>query len=271
MAEQMSDFVTTPARPPRQQSAAHGQTIRVWDLPTRVFHWGLVVSFTGAYLTGEFELQGDLHAVFGYSVLLLIGFRLVWGVLGSRYARFSSFVRGPAAIVRYLMSLLSGQPEHHVGHNPAGAVAIVLLLGLGLLVTSAGLATLNGLGGEWFEEIHEIAGQLMLAVVGVHLVGVVVGSLAHRENLVRAMITGRKPGDPRDGIAGSYVLLGLLLAGGLLALGATWAAGETRGLPGLGQVDSLTQEWQEEHGEGREREDEDRRGRGRRGRERDDD
>lgn len=251
--------------------SAPAASIRVWDLPTRVFHWGLVASFAGAYLSGEFEWQGELHAVLGYAVLLLIGFRLVWGLVGSRYARFSSFVRGPTAIVRYLMSLLGRRPEHHVGHNPAGAVAIMLLLALGLAVTLAGLATLNGLGGEWFEEIHEAVAKLMLAVVGLHLAGVVVGSLAHRENLVRAMITGRKRGDSRDGIAGSHKLPGLLLAGGLLALGATWAAGGARALPGLGQVDSLAQEWQNEHAERQQREEDRGRGRERRGRERDDD
>jgi cytochrome b len=237
------------------ENAQHPSSIRVWDLPTRVFHWGLATSFAGAYLSGEFEQQGELHAVFGYAMLLLIGFRLVWGLVGSRYARFSSFVRGPSAILRYLGSMFSRQPEHHVGHNPAGAVAIVLLLGLGALVAAAGLATLNGLGGEWFEEIHEAVAQLMLAVVGVHLAGVVVGSLVHRENLVRAMITGRKQGDPQDAIGGGHRLLGVVLLAGLLALGAVWATGSARALPGLGEVDALAQEWQEEHAERGERDD----------------
>lgn len=246
-------------------------SIRVWDLPTRVFHWSMAACFAGAYLTGEYERQGDLHAVFGYAMLLLIGFRLIWGMAGTRYARFSSFVRGPAAIVRYLLSMLTRRPEHHVGHNPAGAVAIVLLLALGALVVTAGLATLNGIGGEWFEEVHEAVAKLMLAVVGVHLAGVVLGSLAHRENLVRAMITGRKQGHPDDAIGGNHRLLGVTLLAGLLALGVLWGSGGAKALPGLGRVDALVQEWQGEHAERLNRSGGRERGRESRGKERDDD
>ncbi|HEY5762955.1 MAG TPA: cytochrome b/b6 domain-containing protein [Rhodocyclaceae bacterium] len=253
--------------------AGNWQMIAVWDLPTRVFHWSLVLSFAGAYITGEVERWGTLHALLGYVLLLLIGFRLVWGVIGSRYARFSAFVTAPVAVLRYLGSLLGGRPEHHVGHNPAGAMAIVLLLALGLMVAVTGLATLKGIGGEWVEDIHEAAAQAMLAVVAIHVAGVLVSSVLHRENLVRAMLTGRKHGHPAEGLASMHRLLGIALLLGLVALGAVWATGSTARLPGLGDVEQLDREWQEEgRGEARERDGEDdgrRRGRGRG--ERDDD
>ena len=251
-------------------TAGDGQRIAVWDLPTRVFHWSLVLSFAGSYLTGEAERWGTLHALLGYAVLLLIGFRLVWGVIGSRYARFSAFVTGPAAVLRYLGSLLGSRPEHHVGHNPAGAMAIVLLLGLGLAVSATGLAALSGWAGEWAEDVHEASAQAMLAVVAIHVAGVVVSSLLHRENLVRAMLTGSKSGLPQEAIASTHRLLGIALLVGVALLGAVWANGSTSRLPGLGGVEQLDREWQEEeHGEEREHgEDEDgrRRGRGRGGR-----
>ena len=203
---------------PAQEAAA--RRILVWDAPVRVFHWLMVFSFAGAYLTAESEHWRLLHVTLGYTMMGLVGFRLAWGLVGTRHARFSSFVRGPRAAVRYVGAILRGRPEHYTGHNPAGALAIVLLLGLTLAVTAAGWATYNEVGGEWLEEVHEVAANLMLAVVGVHVAGVLVSSWAHRENLVGAMITGRKPGQPRDGIRRSWrVVAALLLAA---VLGFWW-------------------------------------------------
>ena len=128
----------------------------------------------------------------GYTMLGLIAFRILWGLVGPRHARFASFVRGPAAVARYLRSLLAGRPEHHLGHNPAGAVAIVALLAVALAAIGSGWAVYNDFGGHWLEESHEFLAGAMLAVVGVHLAGVAVASWVHRENLVRAMLTGRK-------------------------------------------------------------------------------
>lgn len=167
-------------------------TVKVWDLPTRLFHWTLVASLGGAWLTSESERLQNLHHLCGYTALGLIGFRLVWGFVGNRHARFADFVRGPAEVGAYLRSIANGQPRHYIGHNPAGALAILLLLALGLLVGASGWANLNDIGGEWMEELHEGLAAAMLAVAGLHLIGVVVGSLLHRENLVKAMITGTK-------------------------------------------------------------------------------
>jgi cytochrome b len=180
----------------RATQAPGPATVKVWDVLVRIFHWSFAACFAGAWLTAESERWRDVHVMLGYTMLGLVAFRLVWGFAGPRHARFTSFVRGPAAIARYLRSLLSARPEHHLGHNPAGAVAIVLLLGLAVLAGASGWAVFNGLGGEWLEEAHEFLAGSMLAVVGVHLAGVAVSSWLHRENLVAAMLTGRK-NDPR--------------------------------------------------------------------------
>jgi cytochrome b len=187
-------------------------TIKVWDLPVRVFHWMLALSFTGAYLTSESEAWRLVHVSLGYTLGGLIAFRLLWGMVGTRYARFGSFVRGPATILKYVRSLISGKPEHFVGHNPAGAVAIVLMLVLGLVQLATGWATYNEVGGEWLAELHEGAANTMLVVIFIHLVGVVSASVQHHENLARAMVTGRKIGAPNEAIRNSWRVLGVGLA-----------------------------------------------------------
>lgn len=178
--------------------------VLVWDAPVRVFHWLMVLSFAGAYITAESERFRLLHVTLGYTLAGLVVFRLLWGLAGTRHARFVNFVRGPASVWHYLRSLVGGQAEHHVGHNPAGALAIVGLLGLSLAVTASGFVLYNQFAGEWMEEVHEAAANLMLAVVGVHVAGVVVSSWLHRENLVGAMITGRKVARPEDGIRSAW-------------------------------------------------------------------
>ena len=119
--------------------------------------------------------------------------------MGTRHARFRSFVRGPSAVTRYLRAMLRGQPEHHVGHNPAGAVAIMVLLLLGIASVVSGWAIYNEPGGDWLEELHEVASNIMLAVEGVHGAGVGLASSVHGENLVRSMVTGNKKGEPDEG------------------------------------------------------------------------
>ena len=204
--------------------------ILVWDLPTRVFHWSLAASFAVAFLTAESERYRDIHVLAGYLLLALIGFRLVWGLVGSRHARFASFIRGPAAVLGYLRSLLTAKPEHHVGHNPAGAVAIVLLLALATLTGLTGWLNFNEIGGEVFEELHEGLAHAMLIVVGVHVLGVIVASRLHRENLARAMITGYKHGPREQGIARRHGMMALLLVAGVGVFGWSLARGN---LPSL--------------------------------------
>jgi hypothetical protein len=198
---------------------ASDSKILVWDAPVRVFHWLLVLCFAGAYLSAESESWRLLHVTLGYTLGGLIAFRLVWGVLGTRYARFGSFVRGPAVVGAYLRGLVVGRPGHYVGHNPAGAVAIVLMLLAGVGIVASGYAVYNEIGGDWVGDLHEVLGNAMLFLVGVHLAGVVVASFLHRENLPRSMVTGFKKGPLTEGIKRNWWPLAAAL---MLAVAAFW-------------------------------------------------
>jgi cytochrome b len=202
--------------------------IRVWDPLVRVFHWTLVAAFAVAWLSAE-ELQ-SVHEFAGYVVAALVAFRLVWGLIGSRYARFVQFVKGPRTTLAYLGDMARGKERRYLGHNPAGAAMIVALLVMlsataftgWLLEESESMATLPvmpqivapaygdedaygeyGEGGEGeggtIKELHEVFANLTLFLVVLHVAGVVLASVRHRENLARAMITGEKrapePGD----------------------------------------------------------------------------
>ena len=197
------------------------QRILVWDLPLRIFHWALVAAFLGAFLTADSERQRDLHIWFGYTIVGLIAFRLVWAFAGTRYARFGAIAYGPTALRRYVSSLLRGRPEHYIGHNPPGALAIPALLGLCLATAASGYAIHRELGGEWLEEAHEVLAFATLALVCVHVAGVLASSLLHRENLVRSMITGMKRGSAVEAIAGPRRFVALLL---VAALAVFWVS-----------------------------------------------
>ena len=177
----------------------------------RLGHWLMVGGFCLAWLTAESETFRLVHVISGAIVLGVATFRLPWGFIGSRYARFSEFVRGPTAVKDYLSSILKLEPAHHVGHNPAGSWAIVILLGLGILTSLAGWAIYNDIGGHLLEELHEGLATSMLIVVLIHLAGVFSGSLLHGENLVRAMLTGVKNGLPEEAIASARPLAAVLL------------------------------------------------------------
>ncbi|HSM98315.1 MAG TPA: cytochrome b/b6 domain-containing protein [Gallionella sp.] len=205
------------------------QRMLVWDIPTRVFHWLLAVSFAGAFLTAESERYRDIHVVLGYTLLGLIAFRLVWGFVGSRYARFRSFLFKPGEIAAYLRSLLKARPEHHVGHNPAGSVAVFALLALGIASGVSGVMIFQDVGGDVLEELHELVSYGMLAVVVLHVAGVLVSSVMHRENLVRSMVTGFKrvpeqdfsaSARPNKGIRRTHAWLGVIM---LAATVTFWA------------------------------------------------
>ena len=231
--------------------------IYVWDPLVRIFHWLLAIAFVTSYLSGE--EHAEWHAYPGYLIIGLLAFRLLWGLVGTRHARFTDFVRPLSDTLAYLRGLLTGQSRRYLGHNPAGGLMVLALLASLSLTAGTGLWTygLEGQGplasvaattevvrpvnddreddhdegqyykahedddigevyerehgkayaahdehdehdehdneaAEWWEEIHEFFGKLTLLLVAGHLVGVLVSSLAHRENLVRAMITGYK-------------------------------------------------------------------------------
>lgn len=193
------------------------QLILVWDLPTRIFHWSLALNFVGAMLTGDSERWRDVHVLLGYTVLGLIAFRLAWGFVGTRYVRFSVIVRCSIYVINYLTKLVKEKAWHPVGYNPAGAVAILLLLLLGIVSGVSGWAAYEEIGGDWLEELHDDSSYLMLAVVFVHIAGVLVISYLQRENLIVAMITGRKRREQvSQAIARSYPLIAILLLTALI-------------------------------------------------------
>lgn len=180
--------------------------VKVWDPIIRIFHWSLVSAFLIAYLTEEDFLS--LHVWAGYTVLSLVFLRTLWGLVGTKYARFSDFVYTPQAIKQFLLETLRLRAPRHLGHNPAGGAMIIFLL-IALLVTSlSGLAVyaiednagpladvLAGVGefwGEVLEEMHEFFANFTVALVLLHIAGVIVESLIHRENLVSAMWHGYK-------------------------------------------------------------------------------
>lgn len=197
------------------------ERIKVWDIAVRVFHWTLLVVFFVAYFSGDEE--DLLHVYAGYGVLALVAFRIVWGFVGTRHARFADFVYGPAATLRYVRSIFSSRPLHYLGHNPLGGwMVVALLLGLigtcwsgleaygqeghgplaqhgRLLVSSAsandeedGERKGEAEADEFWEEIHEAFSNATLVLVFLHVAGVLIASAIHRENLVKAMITGYK-------------------------------------------------------------------------------
>lgn len=199
--------------------------VRVWDVPTRVFHWGFAACFAGAWLTADSERLRDLHVMLGYTFAGLLAFRLLWGLIGTRYARFANFVFAPRALVAYLRSLLALRPEHHAGHNPAGAIAIFAMLGLGIVIALSGYATWQEFGGDWLEDLHEGAASTMLAVVGIHLAGVLVSSVLHGENLAATMVSGMKRGSAGEAIPRPHRILGGLLLAAVVGFWITWASG----------------------------------------------
>jgi cytochrome b len=197
--------------------------ILVWDLPVRLGHWLLVGAFALAWITSESEELRLVHAFAGGTVVGVVLFRLFWGLVGTRHARFASFVRGPGAVLDYLTGLLRQDSAQGAGHNAAGGWAVVALLALGLLTGISGWLTYQEIGGDIFEELHEGLATAMLLVAALHVAGVAVSSLAHRENLVRAMLNGRKLGRPDEAIAGAKSWVAVLMLGWVAAC-AWWLA-----------------------------------------------
>ena len=219
------------------------QTTRVWDLPTRLFHWLLAAGVTGLVVTGQVGGSWmDWHFRLGYGVLALLLFRLVWGFVGGHWSRFTHFLYGPATIWRYLSG--HSAPEHGVGHNPLGFLSVLGLLGFTLLQVATGLfsddeiATSGPLSkfatSEWVSrasDYHTDIGKfILLALVFLHLAAIVFYRVKKKQNLVAPMVWGDKQtelGVPsaRDDLATRLLALGVLaLSGGAVAALLIWAA-----------------------------------------------
>jgi cytochrome b len=206
------------------QDAQPLKQTRVWDLFVRVFHWSLVSLVAISYLSGEFDFE--VHSYSGYAIFMLVCLRIIWGFVGSKYARFKNFIYSPSNVMAYLKSIISGNPKRFLGHNPAGGIMVLALL------TVLGTTTLSGMklyaieegegpfasnvqislvnqahadsddkkhgesegekDEEFWEEIHETSINLLMLLILLHILGVVLASKQHKENLARAMVTGDK-------------------------------------------------------------------------------
>ena len=189
----------------------------VWDLPTRLFHWSLALSFICAYLTGESERWALIHLTCGYTLLGLIAFRLIWGLIGTSYARFSNFAPTPSIVLKYLADLFKQRPAHYIGHNPLGALGIFALLLLGLVCSISGWLINAEVGPYWLEPVHLISADIMVILVVTHIAGVLVTSYLHRENLIKAMLDGKKSAEENQAITNSHPLTALLIFIGIMA------------------------------------------------------
>jgi cytochrome b len=207
---------------------------RVWDWPTRFFHWGLAASILGAYVSNRLGASYfSLHLFFGYATIVLVVFRLVWGFIGTRHARFVNFLEGPRGVLRYVSAMGRRRRTRYAGHNPLGALMVVTLL----LVTGA-QAALGLFGNDEIFNLGPLAGlvskeasllltslhrklfYVILFAVVFHVGAVLIHVLVKREPLILAMITGRKPAhivQPEEAISSSRSLLAIMLFASLTA------------------------------------------------------
>lgn len=203
---------------------ASSRRIKVWDLPLRLFHWALLICVAGAVASIEIGENIDVHQYFGYAVLALLVFRLIWGLVGGEHARFSSFVRGPQAILGYLKNMKNHQGPS-VGHNPLGALSVLGMLAVLLFQAISGLFLtdeimfegplfkyISGSVASLLAEAHEANAGILFALIGLHLAAILFYRFAKRENLITPMITGSKDipaATPLSHARGGHALLGL--------------------------------------------------------------
>lgn len=233
--------------------ASAAETIPVWDLPTRIFHWTLVLCIALLAYSGEFgglnisiPLPGgsqlvmanmDIHMLLGETVLGLVIFRLIWGVIGSSTARFSSFIRGPKAVFAYLSALRRGELPLAVGHNPAGGLMILALLALAFAQVGSGLFAnddifsegplahlVSGSTSNLLTEVHGAVFSLLLIAIAAH-VGAALYYRLRGENLIKAMVTGRKEAAllPANASAPRLAPVWLAVPVAAIAWGIVWA------------------------------------------------
>lgn len=199
---------------------AQSKRVNVWDLPLRIFHWLLVIAIALAFLSSdEDSALNQWHILAGWVAGILIVFRLVWGFVGGEHSRFADFVR-PSRIADHIRGIFRRQAEPTLGHNPVGGISVLILLAL-----SAATVWTGAFGGKNGEDIHELVAWTLLAFVGLHVAAVLIMSLLERENLIKAMITGKKRAlhhpqaiDARRPSAAGIVVAILVLAGTIYAL-----------------------------------------------------
>jgi cytochrome b len=207
--------------------------MRVWDLPTRLFHWLLVILVPACYATARLG-ETDLHMQLGYAVLALVLFRIAWGFVGSQTARFARFLASPAAALRHLGELRRRAPDTEIGHNPAGGWMVLLLILLLVVQVVSGLFANDGLGlsegplrhyvsdrtSDLLTVVHSIAMDAIWIAVALHVLAIIAYAVVKRQNLVRPMITGKKrlpAATPAPRMASPALALALLAIAALIA------------------------------------------------------
>ena len=208
----------------------------IWDLPIRIVHWLLTVLIFGAWYTVTVAGNMEAHMLIGQTILCLLVFRVIWGFVGTRYAKFSSFVFGPRTIIAYARTILSRSGGGYAGHNPLGFLAVfAMLLLIGIQVTTGLFATdgdfyegplnhlVSGSTGREITDIHYLNFDVLAIMIGIHIVAIFFYLLYKRENLIWPMFTGTKTGDALEAIGGSK--LGLAI--GVLLASATRNPGST--------------------------------------------
>ena len=232
--------MTTLENDVRTRTAANHETVeyrKVWDLPIRLFHWILVGAFVGAFVTNRLGVSYfKYHVWCGYAVIVLVAFRVIWGLVGTRHAKFAHFIKGPLEILRYARDLSRGHASRFAGHNPLGALMVVaLLLALGAQASFGlfsndeifNVGPLYGYVGKdlglQLTSLHRKLFYWIAMAVAVHIAAVIFYAIVKREALIRAMITGGKPSHvvgPGDTIASSRSLRALLI---LVAISGAFA------------------------------------------------
>ena len=186
--------------------------ILIWDIPARLFHWAFAASLTAAiaigFLVDEEQPLFQLHMLFGIVALFLLGVRVIMGLVGSRYSRFSSYPLRPGEVVAYMISAAFSKTKLYAGNNPGSATAAVLMF---LLVPALFISGI-GYGGEALEELHEAFAWSLLVVIVMHLAGLAWHTIRHRENISLAMVTGKKSGKAEDAISSSHAVWGVAIA-----------------------------------------------------------
>ena len=212
--------------------------VRVWDLPTRLFHWALVALVVMQYATGEYHLL-DMrwHFWLGYATLALVLFRVLWGFLGSQTSRFAAFVRAPRTVAAYVKSQFSTNPQRNIGHNPLGGWSVLVMLACILVQTVTGLFASDEIDTDGplveyvsrramklMTRLHDWNQNLLLVLIALHVFAVVMYLLVKHDNLIAPMITGRKRVPDTDSLrfGNGWVALGLFLACAIAVAGAAW-------------------------------------------------
>jgi cytochrome b len=221
MNNRKSDFKSDP-----KNAEEKLYSIRVWDLPTRLFHWLLVALVIFSFVTGKIGVTVmQYHEWCGFAILVLIAFRLVWGFIGGKQSRFSTFVKGPSTVIRYASSIMTKNSAPYVGHNPLGGWSIVVMLTSLLIQAGTGLFANDDIltdgplynlvsknTSDWLTGVHRLNQKVLMVLVAIHICAVIFHLVVKRENLIKPMITGNKLWDqPRDSTWGNP-LLALFLA-----------------------------------------------------------